>query len=90
MSQGVDKCFENSAAKPSPEVIAEVEEFILDEIYRILSLIISYGTSAVEASRRGDRDELRLRLRIQMRDCFRNAVELQKLLSSERPKEGGP
>lgn len=75
-------------AGPSPEAIAACDEFILDELCRAFDLIGSYATSAMEAARRGDRDELRLRLRSQLRDCFRHAVELHKLLSPERPTGG--
>jgi hypothetical protein len=72
------------AAGPSREAVAAAEEFILDEIYHALSLIASYTTSALEAVRRGDREELRLRLRVQLRDCFRHAVELHNLLPPVR------
>jgi hypothetical protein len=72
------------AAGPSLEAMAEAEEFLLDEIYHDLSLIASYATSALEACRRGDREELRLRLRVQLRDCFRHAVEVHNLLSTGR------
>jgi len=65
---------------PSPEAVAAAEEFLLDEIFSALSLIASYTTSALEAARRGDRNELRLPLRVQLRDCFRYAVELHNLL----------
>lgn len=67
---------------PSAEAVAEADEFLLDEIFHDLSLIRSYATSAMEAARRGDREELRLRLRIQLRDCFRHAVEVHNLLST--------
>jgi hypothetical protein len=72
----------SDAAQASPEAIAEADEFILDQVYRDLCLIGSYTTSAIEASRRGDRDELRLHLRVQLRDCFRHAVQLHNLLST--------
>jgi hypothetical protein len=75
---------------PSPEAVAECDEFLLDEIFHDLHLIESYTISAREAAKRGDRDELRLRLRVQLRDCFRHAVEVHKLLSSDRPNGGGP
>jgi hypothetical protein len=65
---------------PSAEAVAEAEEFLLDEIYHALGLIASYTTSALEAARRGDREELRLRLRVQLRDCFRHAVAVHNLL----------
>jgi hypothetical protein len=64
---------------PSAEAVAEIEEFLLNEIYHDLSLIASYTTSALETARRGDREELRLRLRVQLRDCFHQAVELHNL-----------
>ena len=65
---------------PSAEAVAEADELVLDEIFHALSLIASYTTSALEAAKRGDREELRLRLRVQLRDCFRFAVELHNLL----------
>jgi hypothetical protein len=52
-------------------------------------LIRSYAVSGIEAARRGDRNEIKLRLRVQMRDCFRHAVQLHDLLSGDKPKEGG-
>ncbi len=73
---------------PSAEAVAEADELLLDEIFHDLSLIWSYATSAMEAARRGDRDELRLRLRVQLRDCFRHAVELHNLLSAGQRKWG--
>jgi hypothetical protein len=89
MFQSAEKCAKNSyGVGPSPDDIAETDEFLLDEIFRDLSLIWSYAISAMEAARRGDRDELRLRLRIQLRDSLRHAIELHKLLSSERPNGG--
>jgi hypothetical protein len=77
----------NNSAPLSPDAIAEVDEFLLDEIFHALSLIASYTTSALEAARRGDREELRLRLRVQLRDCFRHAVEVHNLLSPGRKTE---
>jgi hypothetical protein len=68
----------------SPAAVAETDEFLLDEIFRDLSFIWSYATSAMEAARRGDRDELRLRLRVQLRDHFRHAVATHDLLSTQR------
>jgi hypothetical protein len=67
-------------AGPSPEAVEEANEFLLDEIYRDLDLIRSYAISAMEACRRGDREELRIRLRSQLRDCFRHAVQIHDLL----------
>jgi hypothetical protein len=78
---------QDAPISPSPEAVAEVEEALLDEIFRDLSLIASYATSALEAARRGDRVELRLRLRVQLRDCFRHAVQLHNLLTPD-PKVG--
>lgn len=75
---------DRAIAEPSPGAIAEADEFILDELYRDFGLIRSYATSAMEAALRGDREELRLRLRSQLRDCFRHAVELHSLLSTQR------
>jgi hypothetical protein len=72
------------AVGPSPEAVAAAEEFLLDEIFHDLSLIASYTTSGSKRARRGDRDELRLRLRVQLRDCFRHAVELHNLLPPVR------
>jgi len=68
----------------SPTAVAEADELILDEIFRDLSFIWSYAASAMEAARRGDRDELRLRLRVQLRDHFRHAVRMHDLLSTQR------
>ena len=70
----------------SAEAMAEADEILLDEIYHDLWLIRSYTTSALEACQRGDRRELRLRLRGQLRDLFRHAVDIHKLLSSESGK----
>jgi hypothetical protein len=74
---------------PSAEAVAEAEEFLLDEIYRDLDLIRSYSISALEAARRGDREELRLRLRSQLRDVFRHAVQIHDLLSPGPSKGSG-
>jgi hypothetical protein len=71
-------------AEPSAEAIAEADEYLLDEIFHDLSLIASYTASALEAARRGDREELRLRLRVQLRDLFRHAVAVHDLLSPQR------
>jgi hypothetical protein len=71
-----------SASEPSPAAVAECDEFILDEIYRSFDLIASYAISGKEAARRGDRSEVRLRLRVQLRDVFRHAVELHNMLST--------
>jgi hypothetical protein len=68
-------------ASPSPEVIAACDEFILDELIRAFDLIESFAISGKEAAKRGDRDEIRIRLRIQLRDCFRYAVQVHDLLS---------
>jgi hypothetical protein len=65
---------------PSPEAIAEIDECLLDELYATFDLIKSYAASGLEAARRGDREEIKLRLRVQLRDCFRHAVELHDLL----------
>jgi hypothetical protein len=71
------------AAKPSPEAIAECDEHILDELFRDFDLIASLAVSAKEAARRGDHAEIRLRLRVQLRDVFRHAVAAHDLLSRE-------
>jgi hypothetical protein len=76
------------AVGPSPEAIAAADEFVLDELFRDLDLIRSYSVSALEACRRGDRHELRLRLRSQLRDVFRHAVLIHDLLSAG-PSKGG-
>ena len=76
-------------AGPSPETMAECDEFILDELYRDFSLIQSYARSGLEAARRGDRAEIRLRLRCQLRDVFRHAVQIHDLLSTEPSKGSG-
>jgi hypothetical protein len=69
--------------------VATADEFIFDELYEAFELIRSYAVSGREAADRGDRGEIRLRLRVQLRDVFRYAVQLHDLLSPERPKEGG-
>jgi hypothetical protein len=68
-------------SEPSAEAAAEADEFVLDELYRVFGLIASYAHSGIEAARRGDREEIRLRLRVQLRDCFRHAVATHDLLS---------
>jgi hypothetical protein len=68
-------------AGPSPEASAVCDEFILDELFRAFDLIESYAISGKEAAKRGDRNEIKLRLRIQLRDCFRYAVQIHDLLS---------
>lgn len=74
-------------ADPSPEAIAEADEAILDELYHAFMLIESYARSGLEAARRGDREEVRLRLRSQLRDLFRHAVAVHDLLSAPAPSE---
>jgi hypothetical protein len=74
-------------SQPSHEAIAAADEVVLDEVHDTLQLIRSYATSGIEAARRGDRDELKLRLRVQLRDCFRHAVSVHNLLSP--PVKGG-
>jgi hypothetical protein len=69
------------ATQPSPEAIAAADEFVLDELWEAFERIRSYAVSGREAAVRGDREEIRLRLRVQLRDCFRYAVELHDLLS---------
>jgi hypothetical protein len=76
-------------AGPSPEAIAVCDEFILDELFRAFDFIESYAISGKEAARRGDREEVRLRLRIQLRDCFRHAVQVHDLLSPRPLPESG-
>jgi hypothetical protein len=71
-------------AEPSPEAIAECDEAVLDELYRDFWLLESYAKSGAEAARRGDRQEIRLRLRVQLRDVFRHAIATHDLLSPER------
>jgi hypothetical protein len=73
---------------PSPEAVAAADGFVLDELYEAFELIRSYAVSGMEAAGRGDRDEIRLRLRIQLRDAFRYTVKLHDLLSPEKRKEG--
>jgi hypothetical protein len=70
-------------AEPSSEAIAECDEYVLDELFRAFGLIESYAISGKEAARRGDREEIKLRLRIQLRDCFRHAVATHDLLSMQ-------
>jgi hypothetical protein len=64
---------------PSPEAIAAGEELVLDELREAFELIRSYAVSGREAVDRGDREEIRLRLRIQLRDAFRYAVGIHDL-----------
>ena len=75
------------ALTPSPEAIEACEEYVLDELWDTLQLISSYTNSALEACRRGSQDEIRLRLRVQLRDCFRYAVQLHDLL---KPRSATP
>jgi hypothetical protein len=76
------------AGTPSPEAVAAAEEFVLDELYRDFELIASYAKSGMEAARRDDRQEIKLRLRVQLRDVFRHAVKLHNLLTPT-PIQGG-
>jgi hypothetical protein len=78
-----------AAVGPSPEAVAAADEFVLDKLYDAFELIRSYAVSGIEAARRSDRDKIRLRLRVQLRDAFRYAVKLHDLLSPERSKGGG-
>jgi hypothetical protein len=73
---------EFEGAEPSAEAIAEADEYVLDELFRSFDLIASYAISGKEAARRGDRDEVRLRLRVQLRDVFRHAVATHDLMSA--------
>jgi hypothetical protein len=73
---------------PSPEAMEACDEFLLDELASAFDLIESYAISGKEAARRRDRDEVRLRLRMQLRDCFRHAVQVHDLLSPG-PLPGG-
>ena len=68
-------------AEPSQEAIAACDEHVLDELYQCVRPDQSYARSGLEAARRGDRDEIRLRLRCQLRDAFRHAVAVHDLLS---------
>jgi hypothetical protein len=74
------------AVGPSPEAVAAADQFVLDELHDTFELIRSFAISGIEAARRGDRDEIKLRLRVQLRDCFRHAVSVHSLLS---PAPGG-
>jgi hypothetical protein len=89
-STGVQGQTAHAASSPSPEAVAACDEHLLDELWSVFQAIDSYTNSALEACRRGDRDEIRLRLRVQLRDCFRYAVELHNLLSPAPPKGGQP
>jgi hypothetical protein len=71
----------SSASGPSPEAVAETDEFVLDELFRAFDLIESYASSGKEAARRGDREEIKIRLRCQLRDVFKYAVATHDLLS---------
>lgn len=68
-------------ASPSPEAVAAAQEFLLNELYEDFELIRSYAVSGREAADRGDREEIKLRLRVQLRDVFRHAVEVHNLLT---------
>ena len=70
-------------ACPSPAAVAACDEIILDELFADFELIQSFAVSAAEAALRGDRAEIRLRLRVQLRDVFRHAVSVHDLLSAE-------
>jgi hypothetical protein len=72
---------------PSSEAIAVGDGFVLDELYEAFELIRSYAARGREAAGRGDRAEIRLRLRVQLRDAFRYAVSVHNLLS-QAPKGG--
>jgi hypothetical protein len=77
-----------AAVGPSPEAVAAADEFVLDELHDAFERIRSYAVSGIEAARRGDRAEVRLRLRVQLRDAFRYAVSVHNLLSQDQ--KGGP
>ena len=68
-------------AHPSPEAIAVADEHVLDALWEAFETIRSYAVSGREAAGRSDKEEVGLRLRVQLRDCFRYAVELHNLLS---------
>jgi hypothetical protein len=70
-------------AEPSAEAVAECDELVLDELFSVFGQIESYARSGREAALRGDRQEIRLRLRIQLRNCFRHAVATPDLLSAQ-------
>jgi hypothetical protein len=74
----------SAVSRPSPEAIAEADNFVLDELFRAFDLIESYAVSGKEAARRGDREEIKLRLRVQLRDVFRYAVEIHNMLEPVR------
>jgi hypothetical protein len=78
-----------NSAPPSPEAVAASDALVVDELCRSFDLIASYATSGFEAARRGDLEEIRLRLRVQLRDCFRHAVELHDRLPPPRARDGG-
>jgi hypothetical protein len=80
---------QDAARGPSPDVIAEVDELLLDTIFADLSMIWSYAASAIEAARRSDHKDLRLLLRVELRDLFRHAVKTHDLLSTERSAGSG-
>jgi hypothetical protein len=75
-------------AGPSAAAIAACDDFVFDELVRDFDLIASYAISGMEAARRGDRNEIKLRLRTQLRDCFRHAIEVYNLLSPLEPNQG--
>jgi hypothetical protein len=75
------------AEAASPEAIAVADEAVLDELFSVFRQIESYARSGVEAARRGDRREIRLRLRIQLRDCFKHAIAVHDMLSPPTESE---
>jgi hypothetical protein len=62
---------------------AEIDEQLFDEIYGWLDLAQSYIVSALEASRRYDRHELKIR-QSQINDCLKYTFEALTLLGEAR------
>jgi hypothetical protein len=80
----------NYAAHFSPEIIADTDEFLFDEVFADADQLISFGFSLREAARRSERDETRLRLS-QLRDVLTHAIRTHKLLSTKtEPAIAGP
>jgi hypothetical protein len=72
----------------SPEIIAEADEFLLDEVFSDADYLVSIGLSLREAARRSDRAEIRLRLG-QLRDTLVHAIRTNNLLSPADPQIAG-
>lgn len=70
----------------SPEVIAEADDFLLDQVFSDADYLVSIAVSLREAARRSDRGEVRLRLS-QLRDEIVHAIRCCNLLSNADPSQ---